>query len=321
VSGHELAITASIGIVEQSVADTTPADLMSAADITLYWAKRQGKNRYAVFDRGRVEEEIARYTLSATMPAAIDRDEFVVHYQPLISLSDGTLRGVEALVRWQHPTYGLLTPERFIGLAEDSGAIIPLGRWVLATACRQARRWLKRFGDDAPFVSVNLAPRQLQDPELVADVTAILSNTGLPSDRLQFELTERAVMSEETGPLQALAALEEIGVRLAIDDFGTGYSNLAYLRRLPVHTLKLDGSLAVGLGEIDNPDPAAEKIVSALVTLAHAMNLDVTAEGIETPAQLQRLRALGCDTGQGWLLARPGPAHLVAAQLRRRVTI
>jgi diguanylate cyclase (GGDEF)-like protein/PAS domain S-box-containing protein len=321
VSGHELAITASIGIVEQSVADTTPADLMSAADITLYWAKRQGKNRYAVFDRGRVEEEIARYTLSATMPAAIDRDEFVVHYQPLISLSDGTLRGVEALVRWQHPTYGLLTPDRFIGIAEDSGAIIPLGRWVLATACRQARRWLRRFGDDAPFVSVNLAPRQLQDPDLVADVTAILTDTGLPSDRLQFELTERAVMSEETGPLQALAALEEIGVRLAIDDFGTGYSNLAYLRRLPVHTLKLDGSLAVGLGEIDTPDPAAEKIVSALVTLAHAMNLDVTAEGIETPAQLQRLRALGCDTGQGWLLARPGPAHLVAAQLRRRVTI
>jgi diguanylate cyclase (GGDEF)-like protein/PAS domain S-box-containing protein len=317
LGGHELTVTASIGIVEQPVAATTPADLMSAADITLYWAKRRGKGRYEVFDRDRVEDEIAGYTLSATMPAAIERNEFFVDYQPLVSLADEALCGVEALVRWQHPTYGLLTPNRFIGLAEETGGIVPLGGWVLATACAQARQWRDQFGESAPFVSVNLAPRQLQEPGLVSEVAAILADTGLPPRQLQLELTEQAVMSDEPGPLQALGALNEIGVRLAIDDFGTGYSNLSYLRRLPVHALKLDGSFAEGLRRADSPNATDEQIVSALVTLAHALDLTVTAEGVETATQLQRLRALGCDTGQGWYLARPGPPQQISAMMRR----
>lgn len=316
LGGQELTVTASIGIVEQPVAATDPADLMSAADITLYRAKSRGKGRYAVFDRGRTDNEIARFTMSSTMPSAIEQGEFFVRYQPLVSLADGVLSGVEALVRWLHPTYGLLGPDRFIGLAEETGAIVPLGRWVLAAACEQTRRWRDEFGARAPFVSVNLAPRQLEERGLVADVTSILADTGLDPHELQLELTEQAVMRDEAGQMKALYALSEMGVRIVIDDFGTGYSNLSSLLRLPVHGLKLDGSFIKGLRSVDDADPTDELIVSTLVTLAHALNLTVTAEGVETAAQLERLCSLGCDAGQGWFFAQAGPAADIAEMLR-----
>ncbi len=313
---HQLVVSASIGIIEQPVAEAGAAELMQAADITQYWAKKDGKGRYAVFDPRRNAGEIARFTLSATMPAAVDRDEFHVDYQPLVDLADGTLRGVEALVRWRHPTYGLLGPDRFIGLAEETGVIVPLGRWVLARACEQARHWRDDFGDATPFVSVNLAPRQLHERGLVADVADILADTGLEPAALQLELTERAVMSDEGGPLKALTELHDMGVRIVIDDFGTGYSNLAYLRRLPVHGLKLDRSFAQGLRPGEDADPTDERIVATLITLAHALALTVTAEGVEIAAQVERLRALCCDFGQGWFFAPPGPPEQIAAILR-----
>jgi diguanylate cyclase (GGDEF)-like protein/PAS domain S-box-containing protein len=315
VGGQELTVTASIGIVERPVAATSQADLVQAADITLYWAKSDGKSRYAMFDPNRNESQVTRFTLSATMPAAIERDEFFVEYQPLVRLDDGMILGVEALVRWQHPSYGLLDPERFISLAEESGSIVHLGRWVLARACEQARIWQDAFGEAAPFVSVNVAPRQLHEPGLVADVVAILTSTGLEPGRLQLELTEQALMGEETGPLEALTKLCGMGVRIAIDDFGTGYSNLPYLRSLPVHELKLAGSFAVGLRSAD-PDPVDERIVATLVNLAHALQLTVTAEGVETAAQRDRLRALGCDSAQGWLFARPSAPEEIDVLLR-----
>ncbi|MGH4026493.1 MAG: putative bifunctional diguanylate cyclase/phosphodiesterase [Pseudonocardiaceae bacterium] len=304
IGDHELIVTASIGIVERPVSATTQADLIQAADITLYWAKADGKSRYAMFDRSRNEQEVARFTLSATMPAAVERGEFFVDYQPLVALQDCTLRGVEALVRWRHPTYGVLRPEQFIELAEETGSIVQLGRWVLARACEQARRWRDSFGAVAPFVSVNLAPRQLCEPGLVEDVVTILADTGLDPSNLQLELTEQALMGDEAGPLEALGKLYDMGVRIAIDDFGTGYSNLPSLRRLPLHDLKLAGSFAVGLRSHD-PDPVDERIVATLVNLAHALELTVTAEGVETVAQLERLRSLGCDAGQGYLFASP----------------
>ncbi|MGH3904612.1 MAG: putative bifunctional diguanylate cyclase/phosphodiesterase [Pseudonocardiaceae bacterium] len=307
---HELTVTASIGIVERLVSATTQADLVQAADITLYWAKADGKGRYAMFDLSRNDREVARFTLSATMPAAVEHGEFFVDYQPLVALNDCTLRGVEALVRWRHPTYGVLGPEQFIELAEETGAIVQLGHWVLARACEQARRWRDSFGDAAPFVSVNLAPRQLSEPGLVEDVVKILADTGLDPAHLQLELTEQALMGDEAGPLEALGKLYDMGVRIAIDDFGTGYSNLPYLRRLPLHELKLAGSFAVGLRPHD-PDPVDERIVATLVNLAHALELTVTAEGVETVAQLERLRALGCDAGQGYLFAPPGTPELI----------
>ncbi|MBA8929670.1 diguanylate cyclase (GGDEF)-like protein/PAS domain S-box-containing protein [Kutzneria viridogrisea] len=307
IDGHELSVSASIGIVERAIEGTTSADVMRDADITLYWAKADGKSRWALYDPERNAREVARFTLSATMPAALERDEFYVDYQPLVRLEDSKILGVEALVRWQHPEFGRLAPDRFIELAEETGLIVPLGRWVLRKACQQARRWLDAFGDATPFVSVNLAVRQSRDPALVADVRQILAEAALPPHLLQLELTESAIMGTADEPLEALRALSDMGVRIAIDDFGTGYSNLAYLRHLPVHELKIAGSFMEGLRAADGADPVDAQIVSTLVSLAHALGLTVTAEGVETPAQAERLRRIGCDAGQGWLFARPGP--------------
>jgi diguanylate cyclase (GGDEF)-like protein/PAS domain S-box-containing protein len=311
IGGHELTVTASIGVVERPVAGTTSADLVRDADITQYWAKADGKGRWRVYDPERNAHEVVRFTLSAALPAAMDREEFYVEYQPLVRLGDERTVGVEALVRWQHPQLGRLGPDRFIDLAEETGLIVPLGRWVLRTACQQARSWLDRFGDDAPFVSVNLAVRQSREPGLVDDVRAVLTETGLPPGQLQLELTESAIMGTADGPLDALRALSDMGVRIAIDDFGTGYSNLAYLRHLPVNELKIAGSFVEGLRAADRSDPVDAQIVATLVTLAHALGLTVTAEGVETPAQAERLRRIGCDSGQGWLFARPGAPEAI----------
>jgi diguanylate cyclase (GGDEF)-like protein/PAS domain S-box-containing protein len=314
VGKHELTVTTSIGVVERLVADTNPEDLLQAADITMYRAKANGKARYAMFDQNRNDNEVARFTLSATMLAAVERGEFFVEYQPLLRLRDRSLIGVEALVRWSHPTFGVLGPERFIDLAEESGSIVQLGRWVLCQACEQARAWQDAFGDAAPFVSVNIAPRQLHEAALVADVTKALLDNGLEPSSLQLELTEQAMMGDEAGPLTVLTNLHGMGVRIALDDFGTGYWNLPDLRRLPLHELKLAGSFAVGMqaasGLVD------QRIVAALVDLAHALGLTVTAEGIETPAQFGRFRAAGCDTGQGSLFASPGAAGQIDDMLQ-----
>jgi len=248
----------------------------------------------------------------------------------LVSMETGETNGVEALVRWNHPQFGTLAPNRFIGLAEEDGSIVQLGRWILATACRQARAWqLAHPGVPPVFVSVNVAVRQVWDSDLVADVAAILAETGLAPHLLQLELTESAVMGSAGRPLRALQALSDMGVRIAIDDFGTGYSNLAYLSRLPVSVLKLDGSFVRGFQYEDGddeagsgsarPNPADEVIVEALVQLAHRLGLTVTAECVETPGQAARLRRIGCDTGQGWLYSRPVPAERISELLRGAV--
>jgi diguanylate cyclase (GGDEF)-like protein/PAS domain S-box-containing protein len=304
IGGHDLAVSASIGIVEREVAGSSPADVIQAADITLYWAKSDGKGRWALFDSDRNASEIARYSLAAAMPAALERGEFFVEYQPLVRLSDGALLGVEALVRWLHPKFGLLAPNRFIDLAEETGLIVPLGRWVLEQACRQASAWQEAFPESPIFVSVNLAVRQSRDPGLVDDVKRILAETGLDPSRLQLELTESAIMGTADESLDALRALSDAGIRIAIDDFGTGYSNLAYLRHLPVHVLKIDGLFVEGLRSVDDPDPVDGEIVATVVSLAHVLELTVTAECVETGEQAERLRGIGCDAGQGWLFAR-----------------
>ncbi|MGH3786556.1 MAG: putative bifunctional diguanylate cyclase/phosphodiesterase [Pseudonocardiaceae bacterium] len=319
VGDHELNVTTSIGVVERPVADTNPEDLLQAADITMYRAKADGKARYAIFDRHRNDRQVARFTLSATMRTAMERGEFFVEYQPLVSLRDRSLLGVEALVRWHHPTFGLLGPDKFIDLAEESGSIVQLGQRVLADACEQARTWRDVFGDAAPFVSVNLAPRQLHELTLVADIAKILAYNGLDPAGLQLELTEQALMGDETGALKVLGKLYDMGVRIALDDFGTGYWNLPDLRRLPMHELKLAGSFAEGLQS--SSDSVDQRIVAALVDLAHALGLTVTAEGIETPIQGERFRALGCDAGQGSLFGLPGTADQIDAVLRTAIPL
>jgi diguanylate cyclase (GGDEF)-like protein/PAS domain S-box-containing protein len=307
IGGHDLMVSASIGIVERPVDGTTPADTMRDADVTLYWAKSDGKDQYACFDPERNAREVARFTLSARMPAALEREEFYVDYQPIVRLPDGELHGVEALVRWRHPDFGALGPDKFISLAEETGLIVPLGRWVLRTACVQAKQWWDRFGDEAPYVSVNLAVRQCRDPGLVDDVRKILAETGLPSHRVQLELTESAIMSTTGEPLEMLRTLVDLGLTIAIDDFGTGYSNLAYLRMLPVRTLKIAGSFLEGLRDPGNASLVDTQIVRTLVSLAHLLGLTVTAEGVETTEQAERLRRIGADCAQGWLYAKSGP--------------
>ncbi|TXS40568.1 EAL domain-containing protein [Streptomyces sp. uw30] len=326
LSGRRLSVSASIGVVERQAAGTTPTALMQAADTTLYWAKADGKDRWTLFDPERNAHLITRQALAATLRAAVDRGEFALEYQPLVGMEDGRLRGVEALVRWNHPQFGVLAPNRFIGLAEEDGSIVPLGRWVLATACRQARAWQVAHPDEPPiFVSVNVAVRQVWDSDLVADVARILEETELAPHLLQLELTESAVMGSSGRPLQDLQALSDMGVRIAIDDFGTGYSNLAYLSRLPVSVLKLDGSFVRGFQyESDNnaavpPNPADEVVVEAMIQLAHRLGLTVTAECVETLAQASRLRRIGCDTGQGWLYSRPVSPDRISELMGARV--
>ncbi|GAA5044091.1 EAL domain-containing protein [Streptomyces similanensis] len=312
VSGRRLSVSASIGVVERQAAGTSATALMQAADTTLYWAKADGRARWTLFDPERNATRMTRQALVSTLRAAVERGEFTLEYQPLVAMADGRLRGVEALVRWRHPQFGVLTPNRFITLAEEDGSIVPLGRWILATACRQARRWQLEHPDEPPiFVSVNVAVRQVWDSDLVADVAEVLAETGLAPRLLQLELTESAVMGSAGRPLEALRALSDMGVHIAIDDFGTGYSNLAYLSRLPVSALKLDGSFVRGFqpgqraGEAEPPSPADEVIVEAMIQLAHRLGLTVTAECVETSDQASRLRRIGCDTGQGWLYSRP----------------
>ncbi|HEX5543738.1 MAG TPA: EAL domain-containing protein [Micromonospora sp.] len=315
---HQLTVTASIGVVEGPVAETAPVDLIKAADTTLYWAKAEGRGRYTVYDPLRDEREKAKTDLVAALPAALERGEFTVDYQPIVALADGTVQAVEALVRWEHPELGLLGPDRFIGLAEETGLIVRLGRWVLHRACEDASNWRRQFPDRRIVVSVNLAARQAQEPGIAAEVSDALKRAGLPAELLQLELTESAVMTTAGEPLLALHQLAELGVRLAVDDFGTGYSNLAYLRRLPIHSLKLAGPFVEGLRSDEPTSRVDEQIVDALVRLAHALGLSVTAEAVERAEQAERLRALGCDTGQGRYFSEPVNAAGIVAMLATR---
>ncbi|RKN49287.1 putative bifunctional diguanylate cyclase/phosphodiesterase [Micromonospora endolithica] len=319
VGDKQLAVSASVGVVECPADQTSASELMKAADTTLYWAKAEGRGRWAVYDPERSARDIARSELVAGLPAALERGEFVLHYQPIVSLLGGTMLAVEALVRWQHPELGLIGPDRFIGLAEETGLIVRLGEWVLRRACHDAEAWRRQFPQARLVVSVNLAARQADDPAIVDVVADALECSGLPADLLQLELTESAVMGTAGEPLRSLHRLAALGVRLAIDDFGTGYSNLAYLRRLPIHCLKLAGPFVEGIrGDSSelSADHRDERIVDALVRLAHALELWVTAEAVETGAQAERLRSLRCDTGQGRFFGAPAPADEITARLR-----
>ncbi len=318
---REIPVSASIGVVEHSIGGAHPTELVRAADITLYWAKAEGKGRWALFDADRSASEITRYTLSAALPGALERGEFTVDYQPIVDLKTGAVRAVEALVRWRHPDFGLLKPDRFIGLAEETGVIVPLGRWVLQQACAEAAKW-GPVGPDGvpPAVNVNLAVRQTHDPNLVTDVFKILDETGLPAQQLQLEITESAVVGTEDGSLDVLRELAKQGVRIAIDDFGTGYSNLAYLRQLPAHIVKIDASFTAGLRAGGTDGHVDEQIVGALVSLAHGLGMSVTAEGVEDQEQTARLAALGCDSAQGWYFARAVPPAQLEGLLALPVT-
>ncbi|WP_407077667.1 putative bifunctional diguanylate cyclase/phosphodiesterase [Streptomyces phytohabitans] len=320
IDGRELSVRASIGIVEGPSGELGPAEVMRSADITMYRAKDAGGNRYELADPDSDARAIDRHSLTNHLPAALERDEFFLEYQPLIRMSDGRVDGAEALVRWHHPVHGRLGPDRFIPMAEHTGLIVPLGRWVLEQAVEQAREWQRQLAasgtERAPTeplrVNVNLSPRQLHHPDLVPDTVAVLEAAGVSPDSLCLEVTESALIGADEDELKPLRQLAELGVEIALDDFGTGYSNLANLRRLPATTLKLDRSFTQGL-QRHPADPVDVTFVGGIISLAHALGLRVTVEGVETEAQALQLRQLDCDTAQGWYYARPSAAKDIPA--------
>ncbi|MEV7284874.1 EAL domain-containing protein [Streptomyces sp. NPDC093252] len=308
IDGRELTVRGSIGIVEGPSGERSAAEVLRSADITMYRAKSAGGNRFELADPEADARAITRHGLTTALPAALERGEFFIEYQPLVHLGDGSVRGAEALVRWLHPQHGVLGPDRFIPLAEHTGLIVPLGRWVLQESVRQAYEWRERYGSaSGPLrINVNLSPCQLTHPGLVQDTVDILESAGVAPDALCLEVTESALIGADDDLLKPLRRLAEMGVDIALDDFGTGYSNLANLRRLPVSVLKLDRSFTQSMQQFP-ADPVDLKIVEGIVSLAHSLDLAVTVEGVETGAQAEQLRILGCDTAQGWYYARPGP--------------
>ncbi|MFN8513497.1 MAG: EAL domain-containing protein [Thermomicrobiales bacterium] len=314
VGNRSLAITTSVGVVLGRASQDTPADLLRYADVALYQAKEAGRARYAVFDTAMSEAALERAALEAELRQALERDELTLHYQPKVDLASGAVTGLEGLVRWQHPTRGLLLPGVFIPLAEETGLIRPLGLWVLAEACRQARRWCDAEPLRPLVVSVNVSAVQLRQADFVPAVARILAETGVPPARVQLEITESVLMLDADRAAAVLEALKGLGLGLAIDDFGTGYSSLGYLKRFPIDTVKIDRAFVGGLGR----DPEDTAIVRAVIGLAQTLGLHVVAEGVETEENLRRLRELGCELGQGYHFARPLPADEAGVLLARR---
>jgi diguanylate cyclase (GGDEF)-like protein len=307
VEGQDLKMSASIGIAAGEVRVEHANELLRNADVAMYTAKQAGKNRFSVFEPGMHAAIVARHTMSTELSRGIPDGEIEVYYQPVLGIATGLPYGAEALARWRHPQRGLLSPDEFIPLAEESGAILELGRAVLFQACRDATTWHSPTG--APLsVAVNLSSAQLADDGFVADLADILRATGLPATRLVLEMTETVMFHDTHTTIERLKAVRELGARVAIDDFGTGYSSLGYLRRFPVDILKIAREFVVPAGA--SLDEWA--FASAIIALGRTLGMRIVAEGIEEPAQLLHLRRLGCELGQGFLFARPMPAAEIA---------
>jgi diguanylate cyclase (GGDEF)-like protein/PAS domain S-box-containing protein len=292
----------SIGIAHSSSGLTRSTDMLRAADIAMYHAKESGKNQFRLFDPSMQDASTERLSLGVDMRGAVERGEFILHYQPIVSLPDGALKSMEALVRWNHPERGLISPLDFIPIAEKTGLMIPLGEFVVREACQQARAWqLARPGQEPIPVNVNLSGVQLQHPGLVAAVSLALEDSGLAPDLLMLEITESVMARETEATARRLLQLKGLGVGLAIDDFGTGYSSLDYLRRFPIEVVKIAKSFVDGIED----DMSAQALAHGIVQLAHSLKTRTVAEGVETEAQMKRLIAMGCDRAQGFYFARP----------------
>lgn len=311
LDGHEVFTTVSIGIALSSDGVEQPETLLRNADLALYEAKAQGKARYSIFNTEMHEQSMALLRLETELRQAIKRQEFRLHYQPIVCLKTGKLQGLEALIRWQHPTRGLVAAPAFVPLAEETGLIVPMGQWVLKAACRQLRRWQTQFPAYSLSMTVNLSSQQFAQPSLPAQIEHILQGTGLAARDLKLEITETVLMDTTEPITTTLLWLQTLGIELHIDDFGTGYSSLSYLHRLPVSALKIDRSFVERLTQ----DQENHEIVQTFVKLAHNLGIKVVAEGIEHRAQLTRLQDLGCDYGQGYLFSQPLDARLMEALL------
>lgn len=300
IDTYEVFTSASVGIIVSDEVVREPEDYLRDADSAMYRAKEGGKARYEIFDREMHVRNINLLRVETDLRHALERKEFEVLYQPIVNLGTGAVCEFEALIRWRHPEYGLVTPKEFIAVAEETGLIVPMGRWILAESCRQVAEWQKRF--DMPLaVSVNLSAKQLMHPTLVSQVGEILSDTGLAAKQLKLEVTESTVMEHSEKSLAVLNDLDQLGIQLSTDDFGTGYSSLSYLQRFPFDRLKIDRSFVDKLGA----DKKSDAIVKTILMLGANLGIEVVAEGIETEQQMEMLIANNCRLGQGYLFSRP----------------
>lgn len=303
---QNLCVTTSIGIALSERDADHPTELLRRADVAMYEAKHGGRAGFAVFTNEMNARAVERLALEHDLRAALERHEFELAYQPVVDLVTGEIVGMEALLRWQHPERGQLSPALFVPLAEETGLIVPIGRWVLETACREASAWAKLSAECAPMIAVNLSVRQMERPEFVAEVAELLRMTGLPAARLKLEITERLLMQDVPATQRTLHALKALGACIAVDDFGTEYSSLSYLKRFPIDILKIDRAFVSELAQ----DRVDQAIVQALITLDDTLKVDVIAEGVETAAQVNVLRELGCRWAQGYYFGRPSAVTL-----------
>jgi diguanylate cyclase (GGDEF)-like protein len=311
----EVYLGASVGVIVSDGADETPTRLLRDGDVAVFAAKELGRGRVELFDDAMRARAVRRLEIESGLRRGLVRGEFRVHYQPVVAFGRSEMIGIEALVRWEHPEFGLLEPAAFLEIAEETGLIVPIGAWVLHEACSQTARWCAELPHKSPLsIAVNLSARQLNDPELVSIVDSVLAATRLDPSLLTLEINETVLVENRDVAVDVLGQLAARGVRIGVDDFGTGQSSLAHLSVLPVDTLKIDRSLIAGLGR-HQQDLA---IVSAIVGLGHALDLTVTAEGVEDDLQLHTLRTLGCDLGQGYYFARPQPGQIVRALVHHR---
>ena len=311
VDGTELFVAASIGVSVNDRAGVSAADLLRDADAAMYRAKARGRDCVEAFAPGSHETTVLALRTAGELRRGVERGEVVPYFQPIVELTTGHVVGFEALARWLHPERGLLTPDQFLPMAEETGLVEEIGASILEDALAQFARWRAR---DLPFanahLSVNVGTRQVVDPSFAGLVADLLAQTGIPADSLWLEITETALLADVKASTVALRNLRSLGLHLVVDDFGTGYSSLTYLKRFPVEALKIDKGFVAGLG-LDTEDTT---IVEAVVNLGHSFGIAVIAEGLETPLQLSRLRELGCDRGQGYLFGRPRPASIVEAE-------
>jgi diguanylate cyclase (GGDEF)-like protein/PAS domain S-box-containing protein len=312
LEGNTVYTSASIGIALNSETTLNPEDLLRDADNAMYRAKALGKSQYAVFASEMRDRVQSRLQIETDLRAALERHEFFLHYQPIVSLETGMLKGLEALIRWQHPQKGFISPAEFIPIAEETGLIVPIGDWVLLEACQQLQKWQQTFpGIEFLSVSVNLSRKQLSRANLASYIQDVLVQNQLSPHHLKLEITETMIMDDEAAAKTILMQLKALGLQIQIDDFGTGYSSLSFLQNFPLNTLKIDRSFVWAL---DN-DTERHEIVQSIVMLAHNLGMTAIAEGVETPEQLQRLRDFNCDLAQGYLLAKPLPTEGVEALL------
>lgn len=306
VGGRELVVTSSIGITIYPQDGKDISTLLKNADTAMYQAKEKGRDNFQWFKPGMLLAAEEQLETENALRRALANQEFKLHYQPLVCINTGTLRGVEALIRWQHPTRGAIAPDSFISLAEESGLIIPIGEWALRTACKEVQLLQRRLGIPC-FVAVNLSPRQLRQTNILEIVGKALADSGLPATNLTLEITEAVIVDNPIETAEILKKIRALGVSVALDDFGTGYSSLSYITRYPIDIIKIDRSFVRDLGD----DPSDTAIVNAIIAMAHSLGLKVTAEGVETPEQLAHLKAHGCDHAQGYYFGVPAPIDSV----------